>query len=30
MENDGKFCAHLEYIKAVWYIVWPLGNLAVI
>jgi hypothetical protein len=27
MENVGIFSGHLEYIMAIWYIIWPLGNL---
>jgi hypothetical protein len=27
MEKVGIFFVHLEYIKAIWYIVWPLCNL---
>jgi hypothetical protein len=30
MEKFGIFCAHLEYIKAIWYILWQFGNLAAI
>jgi hypothetical protein len=26
MENVGIFYRHLEYFKAIWYIVWPFGN----
>jgi hypothetical protein len=30
MENVGIFNGHLEYIKSMWYILWPLDNLVVI
>jgi hypothetical protein len=29
MEDVDKYCGHLEYITAVWYILWPLGNFVV-
>jgi hypothetical protein len=28
--NVSVFNGHLEYITAIWYILWPLGNLMVI
>jgi hypothetical protein len=28
MEKVGKFYGHLEYITAIWYILWPFVNLA--
>jgi hypothetical protein len=30
VENVGKFCGHLEYITAIWYILWPFGNVVLI
>jgi hypothetical protein len=30
MENICIFHAHLEYISAIWYILWPFGNFVVI
>jgi hypothetical protein len=30
MEKVGIFHHHLEYITAVWCILWPLGNLSII
>jgi hypothetical protein len=30
MENIGIFYNHLKYIMAIWYIIWPYGNLVVI
>jgi hypothetical protein len=27
MENVGIFYGHLEYFTAIWYILWPFGNL---
>jgi hypothetical protein len=30
MENVATFYAHLEYTTAIWYILWPFGNLVVI
>jgi hypothetical protein len=24
--KNGKFYAHLEFITAIWYILWPCGN----
>jgi hypothetical protein len=30
MENVGIFYAHLEYITAIWYILWSFGNFVVI
>jgi hypothetical protein len=29
-ENGGILCGHLEHITAIWHILWPFGNLAVI
>jgi hypothetical protein len=29
MENVGTFYGHLEYITAIWYILWPFGILVV-
>jgi hypothetical protein len=29
MENIGMFYGHVEYILAIWYIIWPMGNLVV-
>jgi hypothetical protein len=26
MENIGIFCGRLEYITAIWYILWPFDN----
>jgi hypothetical protein len=30
MENAGTFYGHVEYFTAIWYILWPFGNVAVI
>jgi hypothetical protein len=30
MEKVGIFFCHLEYITAIWYILWPIGNLVAI
>jgi hypothetical protein len=30
IENAGTFYGHLEYFTAIWYILWPLGNVVVI
>jgi hypothetical protein len=30
MENVGIFYGHLENITAIWYILWPFGNLVAI
>jgi hypothetical protein len=30
MEKVGIFFDHLEYITAIWYILWPFGNLVAI
>jgi uncharacterized membrane protein YuzA (DUF378 family) len=30
MEKVGILFGHLEYITAIWYILWPLGNLVTI
>jgi hypothetical protein len=30
MENVGMLWGNLEYITAIWYILWPFGNLVVI
>jgi hypothetical protein len=30
MENLGTFYFHLEHIMAIWYMLWPFGNLVVI
>jgi hypothetical protein len=30
MENVAIFHGHLEYLKALWYILWPFGNVVVI
>jgi hypothetical protein len=30
MENAGIFYGHLEYFTAIWYILWPFGNVVVI
>jgi hypothetical protein len=30
MENIGIFYGHLKYFTAIWYILWPLGNVVVI
>jgi hypothetical protein len=30
MENIGIFYGHLEYFTAIWYILWPFGNVVVI
>jgi hypothetical protein len=30
MENDGILYGHLEYFTAIWYILWPFGNVVVI
>jgi hypothetical protein len=30
MENVGIFYGHLEHITAIWYILWPFGNLVAI
>jgi hypothetical protein len=30
MENAGIFCGHLEYLKVIWYILWPFDNVVVI
>jgi hypothetical protein len=30
MENISTFYSHLEYIMAIWYILWPLGNLVAV
>jgi hypothetical protein len=30
MENVGIFCANLEYIAAIWYILWSFGNFVAI
>jgi hypothetical protein len=30
MENVGMFYDRLEYITAIWYILWPFGNFVVI
>jgi hypothetical protein len=30
MENFGIFYGHLEHFKALWYILWPVGNVVMI
>jgi hypothetical protein len=30
MENASIFYCHLEYFTAIWYILWPFGNVVVI
>jgi hypothetical protein len=30
MKNAGIFYGHLEYFTAIWYILWPFGNVVVI
>jgi hypothetical protein len=30
MEDVGMSYGHLEYIRTIWYILWPIGNLALI
>jgi hypothetical protein len=30
MDNVGIFCDNMEYFTAIWYILWPYGNLVVI
>jgi hypothetical protein len=29
MKNICIFCGHLEYILAIWYVIWPFSNLLV-
>jgi hypothetical protein len=30
MENTGIFYGHLEFFTAIWYILWPFGNVVAI